>query len=143
MGNGLLLASVAVVSLSICLVSMAHVASTWLLFPLGMVFGASGTAQLTPVSTLLDSIVPEALHEHPTFGYALFNCAYVSGMAIGPGALSALTESHGFETASLILGSATTAVALSAALVVRQTRDIRGSARREVALQSVALDEDE
>jgi len=125
LGNGLLLASAATVTLSAALVGFAHATARWQLFAVAVVFGASGTAQLTPASTLLEEVVPVALHDHPTFGYALFNCAYVTGMAVGPGTLSALTESLGFGRASVVLGVVTTACAVVAAVGIRVARDRR------------------
>lgn len=112
--------------LALLLPVVASVRSHWALYAAAALYGASGTAQLTPASTLLEQVADVALGSHPTLTYALFNCAYVSGMAIGPGALATLTDvfsdgdaaqpTKGFALASVVLALLTSALALSAAV---------------------------
>lgn len=123
--------------------------SLWQLCLVAVLYGAAGTAQLTPTSLLFERAVllgdeaedadadddeecadkaaarssrlqpasqpqpqPQRQAHHPSsFLYALFNCAYVSGMALGPSVLAFLVDHIGFRAGSTVL-------ALSSALVM-------------------------
>jgi MFS family permease len=102
------------------------------LVPIAALFGASATAQLTPASALLEKAAADAVGEHPTLSYALFNCAYVGGMAVGPGALASLTDALGFRKASLCLSASALAIAGVAAAFV-QANLSAVEARRQLA----------
>lgn len=102
------------------------------LVPIAALFGASATAQLTPASALLEKAAADAMGEHPTLAYALFNCAYVGGMAVGPGALASLTDAFGFRKATLCLSASALAVASVAAAFV-QLNLSAAEARRQLA----------
>jgi len=73
----------------------------WGLFVVAVLFGTCATAQLTPASTLLEQVAAEVVGDHPTLTYAVFNCAYVSGMALGPGTLAMLTDLLSFQLATV------------------------------------------
>jgi MFS family permease len=91
----------------------------WALFPVAMLFGASATAQLTPASALLEQVAEQVVGEHPTLTYAIFNCAYVSGMAIGPGVLALLTDLLTFQLATLCIAAGALVISGCAACQVR------------------------
>lgn len=90
----------------------------WALIPVAMLFGTSATAQLTPASTLLEQVAHKVVGDHPTLTYAVFNCAYVSGMAIGPGVLAALTDRLSFQLATLCLSAAALVISGAASCYV-------------------------
>jgi hypothetical protein len=98
----------------------AHCGSMRAFLVVGALFGVAGTAQLTPASELLELAArgDPSLAAHPEQLYARFNCAYVAGMAVGPGALAWLVQVVGARNGSalLALGSATLAAALALAL---------------------------
>lgn len=91
----------------------------WALFVVAALFGTSATVQLTPASTLLEQVAADVVGDHPTLTYAVFNCAYVSGMAIGPGVLAMLTDALTFQAAALCVSAGALAVSTVAACHLR------------------------
>ena len=105
--------------LSALLPAFALAARTRTYVAVGVLFGAAGTAQLTPTSMLLDHAgAVGAAGEDPSVMYALFNCAYVLGMAVGPGTLAALTQTLGFPVASAVVAGATAVLSLGLAALL-------------------------
>ncbi|KAJ1626683.1 major facilitator superfamily domain-containing protein [Pavlovales sp. CCMP2436] len=91
----------------------------WSLFaPVAMLFGVSATAQLIPASTLLEQVASVAVFRHTTLTYAVFNSAYVSGVAVGPSLLVSLTQQLGFEVGALCLSLGALTLSGAAAFTV-------------------------
>lgn len=91
----------------------------WAVYGVAVLFGTCATAQLTPASTLLEQVAAEVVGDHPTLTYAVFNCAYVSGMAVGPGVLAFLTDRLTFQAATLCVSAGALAISTLAACHVR------------------------
>lgn len=115
--------------LSVLLPLFAMPLPSWGVYPIAMLFGVSATAQLTPASSLLEQVAAGVVVDHPTLTYAVFNAAYVSGMAIGPGVLAFLTDRLTFPVSSLCVSGGALAVSSVAAWHVRSVLARAGSAR--------------
>lgn len=107
------------VSLALLLPIFAMRLPQWAVFIVAVLFGTSATAQLTPASTLLEQVATKVVGDHPTLTYAVFNCAYVGGMAVGPGVLAFLTDRLTFQAATLCVSAGSLVISSAAACHVR------------------------
>lgn len=100
----------------------AMCAALWQYCAVAVCFGVAGAAQLTPTSMLLEHAVAEGpLRTAPGLLYALFNCSFVLGMAVGPGACAGLTDLLGYpRAAAVIAGTVASLVAAVALLLARE-----------------------
>lgn len=113
--NALIVSGLGSLALSIVLPMFPRCGTLAHLCAVSALFGLAGTAQLTPASALLEQAVAGAVERSPVLLYALFNCAYVLGMCVGPGLLAELTDTLGFSTATVWLaGVAGTLAVLNA-----------------------------
>jgi hypothetical protein len=136
-GGALCVSTAGSLALSLLLPLFALSSKLWQFCAVGALYGVAGTAQLAPTSALLELAVRTDgwLAEQPSLVYALFNCAYVTGMAIGPSALALLVDGCGFVRAALILATASATVATAVALALRRELEL-GDCRSRAATPS-------